>query len=83
MVRKFSIIAILVISIVLVYGLLTYTIGEEDKVCDELVIMNDGTQIEATHVASYNNGMSTIKMCGGEWLDTPTLNIKMVKYIEK
>lgn len=83
MVRKFIIIVIFVISIVLVYGLLTYTIGEEDKVCDELVIMNDGTQIEATHVASYNNGMSTIKMCGGEWLDTPTLNIKMVKYIEK
>jgi hypothetical protein len=45
--------------------------------------MDDGTQIEATYVASYNNGMSTIKMCGGEWLDTPTLNIKMVKYIEK
>ena len=45
--------------------------------------MNDGTQIEATRVASYNNGMSTIKMCGGEWLDTPTLNIKMVKHIEK
>lgn len=83
MIRKFSIIAILVISIVLVYGLLTYTIGEEDKVCNELVIMNDGTQIEATRVASYNNGMSTIKMCGGEWLDTPTLNIKMVKHIEK
>jgi hypothetical protein len=83
MIRKFSIITTLVISIVLVYGLLTYTIGEEDKVCDELVIMNDGTQIEATQVASYNNGMSTIKMCGGEWLDTPTLNIKMVKHIEK
>jgi hypothetical protein len=83
MIRKFSIIATLGISIVLVYGLLTYTIGEEDKVCDELVIMNDGTQIEATQVSSYNNGMSTIKMCGGEWLDTPTLNIKMVKHIEK
>jgi hypothetical protein len=83
MVRKFIIIVIFVISIVLVYGLLTYTIGEEDKVCDELVIMNDGTQIEATHVASYNNGMSTIEMCGGEWLDTPTINIKMVKYIGK
>jgi hypothetical protein len=67
----------------MVYGLLTYVIGEENKVCDKLVIMNDGTQIEATQVSSYNNGMSTIKMCGGEWLDTPTLNIKMVKHIEK
>jgi len=34
-------------------------------------------------VASYNNGMSSIQMCGGEWIDIPTLNIKMVKHIEK
>jgi hypothetical protein len=83
MIRNLSIIVALMVSVGLICGLLTYIIDEEDKVCDELVIMHDGTQIEATHVASYNNGMSTIKMCGGEWLDTPTLNIKMVKYIEK
>jgi hypothetical protein len=43
--------------------------------------MNDGSQIEATEVVSYRSGMSTIKMCGGTWLDTPTVNIKMVKPI--
>jgi hypothetical protein len=83
MVRNFIIIAVLVVSVGLLCGLLTYIIDEEDKVCNELVIMNDGTQIEAIQVASYNNGMSSIQMCGGEWIDIPTLNIKMVKHIEK
>jgi len=82
MVRNF-IIAVLVVSVGLLCGLLTYIIDEEDKVCNELVIMNDGTQIEAIQVASYNNGMSSIQMCEGEWIDIPTLNIKMVKHIEK
>jgi hypothetical protein len=59
--------------------LMMYLSFKNGKTCDELVIMNDGSQIEATEVTSYDNGMSTIKMCGGEWMDTPTLNIKMVK----
>jgi hypothetical protein len=58
-------------------------IYSEGKTCDELVIMNDGSQIEATEVFSYRNGMTTIKMCDDTQMRTPTINIKFIKYIEK
>ena len=56
---------------------------KESEICDELVIMNDGSQIEATEVTSYENGMSTIKMCDDTQMRTPTINIKFIKHIEK
>lgn len=71
------VLAVLISSVVLYYGI------QNDKVCDELVILNDGSQIEATEVLSYESGMSTIKMCNGQWMETPTVNIKMIKPIEK
>jgi hypothetical protein len=81
MIRKF----IFLIFVIILGGLLSILIMhfqiQDNNVCDELVIMNDGSQIEATEVVSYRSGMSTIKMCGGTWLDTPTVNIKMVKPI--
>jgi len=81
MIRKFS----FLIFVIILGGLLSILIMhfqiQDNNVCDELVIMNDGSQIEATEVVSYRSGMSTIKMCGGTWMDTPTVNIKMVKPI--
>ncbi len=79
MIRNFSFLILVVILTILISALVVIYSIKKDKVCDELVIMNDGSQIEATEVTSYENGMSTIKMCGGEWMDTPTLNIKMIK----
>ena len=70
------------LSFILSGGLVYYSI-KKNKVCDELVILNDGSQIEAKQVLSYESGMSTIKMCNGQWMDTPTVNIKMVKPIKK
>lgn len=83
MVRKFSFIILVVITTGLLYGGIAYFVSKESKVCDELVILNDGSQIEATQVLSYESGMSTIKMCNGQWMDTPTINIKMVKPIDE
>ncbi len=75
----------LIIFVIILTGLLSLLIMyfqiKDSNVCDELVVMNDGSQIEATEVLSYRSGMSTIKMCGGTWMDTPTVNIKMVKPI--
>ena len=83
MIRKnIGIFLMIVLTFVLTVGILYYSI-QNDKVCDELVILNDGSEIEATEVLSYESGMSTIKMCNGQWMDTPTVNIKMVKPIEK
>ena len=72
----------IILTSVLFIGLIYYSI-KKDNTCDELVILNDGSQIEATQVLSYESGMSTIKMCNGQWMDTPTVNIKMVKPIDK
>ena len=83
MMRNFSTIITVVLLTGLAYGIMIYLSFEDDKVCDELVIMNDGSQIEAASVSSYENGMSVIKTCKGEQMDTPTINIKMVKHIEK
>ena len=63
--------------------LMMYLSFKNGKTCDELVIMNDGSQIEATEVTSYENGMSTIKMCDDTQMRTPTINIKFIKHIEK
>ena len=48
-----------------------------------MVRFNDGTQVEAKDVRSYDNGMTTITTCTDECLRTPTLNIKMVEELKK
>jgi hypothetical protein len=83
MIRENIGIVLMIILTFLLSGGIVYYSFKKDKVCDELVILNDGSQIEATQVLSYESGMSTIKMCNGQWMDTPTVNIKMVKPIEK
>jgi hypothetical protein len=83
MIRNFSFIILFIILTSVLFSWFVYISIQNDKVCDELVILNDGLQIEATQVLSYESGMSTIKMCNGQWMDTPTVNIKMVKPIEK
>jgi hypothetical protein len=83
MIRRSIGIILLIILTSVTFGFFVYHLIQNDKVCDELVILNDGSQIEAKQVLSYESGMSTIKMCNGQWMDTPTVNIKMVKPIEK
>jgi hypothetical protein len=80
--ENIGILLMIVLTFALTVGIVYYS-HQNDKVCDELVILNDVSQIEATQVLSYQSGMSTIKMCNGQWMDTPTINIKMVKPIDK
>jgi hypothetical protein len=75
-------IATICVIIISTFGVAYWQI-KESEICDELVIMNDGSQIEATEVTSYENGMSTIKMCDDTQMRTPTINIKFIKHIEK
>ena len=83
MFKNFNILILVVILSGLIYGGIIYYTIQDSKICDELVILNDGSQIEATNVSSYRNGMSTINMCNGQWVNTPTINIKMVKPLNK
>jgi hypothetical protein len=83
MIRNFSFVIFVVILTGLLYGVIIYFLYSESKVCDELVIMNDGTQIEATQVSSYQNGVSNIRQCDGNEVRIPTISIKMIKHIKK
>jgi hypothetical protein len=83
MIRKSVLIILMMILTSVTFGYFVYLSFKNGKTCDELVTLNDGSQIEATDVLSHESGMSTIKMCNGQWMDTPTVNIKMVKPIEK
>jgi hypothetical protein len=80
---KRSNIILMVISVVLLYGIIVFLCIKESQICDELVIMNDGTQMEVTKVSSYDDGMSYIRKCDGEEITVPTVTIKMIKHNKK
>jgi hypothetical protein len=82
MIRKFGFYVLLIIVCIIFYGWIGYEGYKQSKICDELVILNDGTKMEATETTS-KNGMTTIKLCDDQWVDIPTINIKMIKLIEK
>jgi hypothetical protein len=81
--KNINIIITSIILTLLVYCVSLYFFFEDSKVCDELVIMNDGSQIESTSVYSDEYGMTTIRQCNGEEVRIPTINIKMVKELKK
>ena len=83
MLEKYKTPLIIFTLCLLFYGVVFYIVYSENKKCDELVILNGGIQIEAKDVISDENGITTIELCTGEWLRTPSINIKMVKPIEK
>ena len=82
MIRNFSTVLMIIGITLVLYGIIFYWSVEDNKICDELVIMNDGSQIEATEVNTYENGMSGICQCNGEYVRIPTVNIKMIKEIK-
>lgn len=82
MIRNFSTVLMIIGTTLVICGIIFYLRVEDNKICDELVIMNDGSQIEATEVNTYENGMSGIRQCNGEYVRIPTVNIKMIKEIK-
>ena len=83
MIRDFWQIVLIISVTGLVFGGIIYLGSKENKVCDTLVRLNDGTQYEANQVQSYSSGMTSIRLCTGEVLRTPTVNIKMVEELKK
>lgn len=83
MIRNFGTIFLIIGLIGLIYVGIIYLAFKKGDVCDKLVRFNDGTQIEAKDVRSYDNGMTSIKTCTDDVLRTPTLNIKMVEELKK
>lgn len=83
MIRNLGLVFFTIMLSVLVYGGILYLSLRDRKVCDQIVRLNDGTQYEATQVLSYSSGMISIRLCTGEVLRTPTINIKMVEELKK
>lgn len=48
--------------------------------CNQVVFLRSGAQVDAVYIQSYTSGISAIKQCNGEVMETPTDNIKRVKY---
>ncbi len=83
MMINFSKTLIVIIIFGLYFGWFIKMVLKDNKVCDQMVRLNDGTQYEATQVLSYSSGMTSIRLCTGEVLRTPTINIKMVEELKK
>jgi hypothetical protein len=62
-----------------VFAIIYYAIYQNNKKCDELVTLTDGTTIEATRVNSYSSFMTDIRCCDGSYIEVPTTRIKMVE----
>ena len=75
-------IATICVIIISTLGVIHWQI-KESEICDELVILNDGSQFEATYVETSDNGLCYIKQCNGEKIKIPTVHIKIIKHIEK
>ena len=65
-----------------VFAIIYYAIYQNNKKCDELVTLTDGTTIEATRVNSYECGMTHIHACDGSSIEVPTIRIKMVERLD-
>ena len=76
--RKIFIGSIIAISAI-AYGAFIYILIEEDKKCDEHVVMEDGTEYDCRSVSSYDSGISTIRLCDGSKIRVPTLRIKRIE----
>ena len=65
-----------------VFAIIYYAIYQDNKKCDELVTLTDGTIIKARQVNSYSSGMSDIRRCDGSRIVVPTTRIKMVERLD-
>ena len=72
-----------ILAVILFSFGISYLMYLDESVCDELVILQDNSQIECASVTSYDSGMTRIKQCNGEIIEVPTITIKMVKQINR
>lgn len=72
-----------ILAVILFSFGISYLMYLDESVCDELVILQDNSQIECASVTSYDSGMTHIKQCNGEIIEVPTITIKMVKQINR
>jgi hypothetical protein len=73
---------ILLITGMLITGLsLVYLSHKEDTECDQVIFLEGELSIDIRYVDSYDNGMSTIRLCDGKILRVPTSRI--IKIVDK
>ena len=77
MIKK-TIYILLAILISMTYALGVYIQHKESKKCDEKIVLTNNITILGSNV-KYDEGMAIIKTCGGQKIEIPILNIKIVK----
>lgn len=75
-------ILLVALGISLVYSIIIYFVIQDGNKCDEHVKLNGGEEYDCRNVASFTNGMSTIKFCDGTQIDVPTNRIIEVTKIK-
>ena len=55
-----------------------YIAVKQDQVCDEHVVLEDGTEYDCQQVNSFTNGTSCILICGGEHVIVATHRLKSI-----
>jgi hypothetical protein len=72
---------LMVIGIFLMSVPIIYLAAEEKMQCDQLIFLEGELSIDIRYVDSYDNGMSTIRLCDGKILRVPTRRI--IKIVDK
>jgi len=81
-IRQNPFIAIVILVIIGFYFFIVNSIIVDSNKCDEQVILNDNTKINAKRVSSYDSGITNIKTCNDEIIKVPTINIRIIKQID-
>jgi hypothetical protein len=69
---------IIAFTLVILFSIgLGYVMYQESLVCDELVILKDGQEIEATDTYPTEGGMFRIRRCEDhKWISIPVQDVK-------
>ena len=59
-----------------------YIAVKQDQVCNQHVVLEDGTEYDCRKVNSFTNGTSCILICGGEHVIVATHRIKIVTQLK-
>ena len=59
-----------------------YIAVKQDQVCNQHVVLEDGTEYDCRKVNSFTNGTSCILICGGEHVIVARHRIKIVTQLK-
>ena len=75
--KGFQVLTIFTVML-LTFGLIVFTVIEDEKKCEQHVVFTDGTEMDCNSVSSSDSGITTIKSCDKSIIKVPTQRIKVI-----